>query len=306
MNENTNQQKALKKWNWGGFLLTPLWSIRHGVWFGLLSLIPLFGIFVSFIIGSKGNQKAWQKNKYESLNLFLKTQKLWSVAAVFIWGATVLFATGFFSYNLNYSEGMKKGLEIANSNHKLIQYFGRPIQKASFFQGSYNFEKDNKASTFILDFKAKGPLKTGYIHEEFVKKNGIWIASKISFKDDQDKLHPIIDSSPYIESQPEPSNENSKDVIGQTLEKITQNGDGFIVFVRSDLYNDFIQASTVKSENNQTAFFIEYNEGSIPTEKNIFRSKQLYSKEQVDMFFKNYASGSDELIDLIEWQETSL
>lgn len=31
----------IKKWNWGAFLLKVIWSIRHGVWFGLLMFVPI-------------------------------------------------------------------------------------------------------------------------------------------------------------------------------------------------------------------------------------------------------------------------
>lgn len=69
----------IKGWNWGAFLLGPIWGIFNRVWVSLLILIPvpLLGLIFSFILGAKGNEWAWQSKKWESLKQFHETQRKW-------------------------------------------------------------------------------------------------------------------------------------------------------------------------------------------------------------------------------------
>ena len=134
MNKQIDIPEQIKRWNWGAFLLTPFWCIRHGVWQGLLLLIPLFGLIIPFMLGAKGNQKAWIKNSHEPVEAFLKRQKHWGFAGLAIWIVVLVTVLGSLSYSLNYSDGIKMGLEIANSNKRLTGYFGKSIEKSSFFK----------------------------------------------------------------------------------------------------------------------------------------------------------------------------
>ena len=121
MNKQIEIPKELKRWNWGAFLLAPLWCMRHGIWQGLLLLVPFFGFLIPFFLGAKGNQKAWAKNSHEPVEVFLKRQKRWSFAGAAIWTVFLVTIAGSLSYSLNYSEGMKMGLEVANSNKRLME-----------------------------------------------------------------------------------------------------------------------------------------------------------------------------------------
>lgn len=55
------EPRNLDSFNWGAFLLNWIWSIGHGVYWGLLSLIPYVGIIPAIILGVKGNREAWTK-----------------------------------------------------------------------------------------------------------------------------------------------------------------------------------------------------------------------------------------------------
>ena len=69
----------IKGWNWGAFLIAPIWGIFNRVWIALLGFIPipLLGLIISFILGAKGNELAWQSKKWESIEHFYRTQRKW-------------------------------------------------------------------------------------------------------------------------------------------------------------------------------------------------------------------------------------
>ena len=76
-------------WNWGAFLLTWVWGIGNRVWLALLALIPfpLVGLAMAILLGVKGNEWAWQSKKWESIQQFRKTQRIW-----LYWGIAALLA----------------------------------------------------------------------------------------------------------------------------------------------------------------------------------------------------------------------
>ena len=85
-NDSVNIPKEIRGWNWGGFLLSWIWGIGNNVWIALLALIPYVGIVMAIILGIKGNEWAWQKKKWDSIETFKKTQRTWAN-----WGAGVFF-----------------------------------------------------------------------------------------------------------------------------------------------------------------------------------------------------------------------
>ena len=77
-------ESELKKWNWGAFLLGPIWGIGHGVFRSLLTLVPIYGIYEWIMLGRQGNRWAWEKRRWDSVESFRKTQRKWAM-----WGAIV-------------------------------------------------------------------------------------------------------------------------------------------------------------------------------------------------------------------------
>ena len=78
----------LKGWNWGAFLLTWIWGVGNEVWLALLALIPLpmIRLAMAIILGIKGNEWAWRSKKWDSIEHFRRTQRIW-----LIWGIVALF-----------------------------------------------------------------------------------------------------------------------------------------------------------------------------------------------------------------------
>jgi hypothetical protein len=79
----------LQGWNWGAFLLTWVWGIGNKVWLSLLALIPIpmAGLAVAILLGIKGNEWAWQFKKWDSIEQFRRTQRIW-----IYWGIASLIA----------------------------------------------------------------------------------------------------------------------------------------------------------------------------------------------------------------------
>lgn len=112
--KNATVPNEIKKWNWGAFLLSWIWAIAHKAWIGLIALLPfvIMGIIAPFteksdeagglfiitfgmmvVLGIKGNEWAWQNNKWNSVEEFLSIQRRWSRVALIIIG--ILFILGF-------------------------------------------------------------------------------------------------------------------------------------------------------------------------------------------------------------------
>ena len=97
----------IKEWNWGAFLLTPIWGISNRIWKTLLLLIPVpfVPLVISCVFGAKGNEWEWKKKRWDSIEHFRRTQRTWrnwgigvTVAPIILYAVlllcTVLFAGG--------------------------------------------------------------------------------------------------------------------------------------------------------------------------------------------------------------------
>jgi len=88
MQEDSITKREVKKWNWGAFLLTFIWGIGNRVYISLLALIPIVNIVMAVILGVKGNEWAWRKNRSLSLAEFKQLQKSWAK-----WGIIIIAIT---------------------------------------------------------------------------------------------------------------------------------------------------------------------------------------------------------------------
>ena len=72
----------LGHWNWGAAFLTLWWGIYYRVWISFLIFVPVVGQFWWVVMGVKGNEWAWQKNKWLSVEEFKKAQRKWMPWAI--------------------------------------------------------------------------------------------------------------------------------------------------------------------------------------------------------------------------------
>lgn len=80
----------VKRWSWGAFGLSIFWGLYHRVWFSLLGLIPLVGIGVMIYLGIKGNELAWRRNRWKSVEDFHRSQLKWGIAGVIVFVITTI------------------------------------------------------------------------------------------------------------------------------------------------------------------------------------------------------------------------
>lgn len=303
MNKHINIPVQIRCWNWGAFLLTPFWCIRHRIWLGLLLFIPFFWLIIPFILGAKGNQKAWIKNTHESVDVFLKRQKYWGFAGLTIWIVSLLISLGSLSYSLNYSDGMKMGIEIANSNKRLSRYFGKSIKKSSFFNGAYNYIISPKNSTLSVAFDAIGTQNSGHIHLKCEKRDDDWIATEMAFIDAKSKTCQII-NSPTLKSSFFKKTPYAKTTLENILNRMIQEKDGYVILLRSKENNDFIQTATERLDDGDVVFSLVYSDEYTEWNKQLYQSKNLIpNKEEIVKIFSLYAAGNDLHLDSIEWDK---
>lgn len=67
----------IKGWNWGAFVFNWIWGMYYSVWFSLLVFLPFVAIIFAIILGMKGNEMAWRARKWESVEVFLASQRKW-------------------------------------------------------------------------------------------------------------------------------------------------------------------------------------------------------------------------------------
>jgi len=83
--------EGIRGWSWGAFLLNFIWAIANKTWVGLLTLIPILGWIMPFVLGFKGREWAWENNKWDSVEHFNRVQNRWSYWAVVITVLPVVF-----------------------------------------------------------------------------------------------------------------------------------------------------------------------------------------------------------------------
>lgn len=81
-NKSTPVPSEIRGWNWGAFLISPLWCMTNQVWFGLLSCLPVIGLPINLLLGLKGNTWAWRSRPWASVPAFKSHQRGWTIAGL--------------------------------------------------------------------------------------------------------------------------------------------------------------------------------------------------------------------------------
>jgi hypothetical protein len=176
-----NIPAEIKKFNWGAFFLTFFWSVRHGVWVGLLAVLPFFGLIMGLFLGFKGNALAWEINMYTSTEEFISSQKLWGIIGVSFW---LLFAA-VFVYSVFFSGTIKTALELVNDNEQAIEYFGSPIKKRLTFINSVSSYRTLNLAKIEAKFGVEGYKQKGYVFIRALKENNVWSVKELVVMDNK-------------------------------------------------------------------------------------------------------------------------
>lgn len=95
--------------NWGACIVTPIWGLCNNSPIACLSLVLGFIPFVGWLLcmifsiycGVKGNEWAWAKKDWPSLQEFHRVQKLWALWAIGIEVAIIIISVVVFSVAMN-------------------------------------------------------------------------------------------------------------------------------------------------------------------------------------------------------------
>jgi Cytochrome oxidase complex assembly protein 1 len=172
----------IDRWNWGAFLLNWIWGVGNNTFIALLTLIPVVGIVMLFVLGAKGSRWAWRNGRWESVAHFKRVQRLWAIWGAIIWiGVIALFGglIGGSFYLLRHSEAYQLGVSKVQASPVAVNILGTPIS-AGYPLGSINF--NGGSGTAVLSFAASGPKAAGVVLLEAVKKDGVWSITRLMLK----------------------------------------------------------------------------------------------------------------------------
>jgi len=180
MENNSGQGKQtvvpaeVDRWNWGAFMLTWLWGLGNSTPLALLALVPCVGFAMPFVLGARGSAWAWQNKRWESVEQFRRTQRLWGVAGLGQIGSLVCLAVvGFFLAELGFkhSDAYQLAYRQLASDPRATSVLGTPID-SGFMSGEL---KTNGASGCAdISFSVTGPKAHGTLYSQARKELGTW------------------------------------------------------------------------------------------------------------------------------------
>ncbi len=95
---NKTVPEEIKRWNWGAFMFNIIWGFGNRSYLPLLVFVPLLNLVWIFVCGLKGNEWAWQKGDYDSVETFMKVQETWNRAGFIYFIVSIIFAVIFFLF----------------------------------------------------------------------------------------------------------------------------------------------------------------------------------------------------------------
>ncbi len=187
----------IDRWNWGAFLLNWIWGVGNNTFIALLTLVPLVGFIMPFVLGAKGSRWAWRNGRWDSVEHFKRVQSKWAIWGVVVWlGAIALFGSIFGGtfFLLSHSEAYRLGVAKLEANPAAANLLGTPIVAGRPF-GSIKIS--NGAGTAALSSSASGPRAAGTVFLQAVKKDGVWSLTRLILKlDGHDSAIDLINGGP--------------------------------------------------------------------------------------------------------------
>ncbi len=86
-------QKTISGWNWGAFVLYPIWGFFNGCWWAFLIWFFFgFTIIPAIVFGICGSKWAWENKTWASEQDFISTQSSWATWGIIIFCINMFFA----------------------------------------------------------------------------------------------------------------------------------------------------------------------------------------------------------------------
>ena len=172
----------IDRWNWGAFLLNWIWGVGNNTFIALLTLIPLVGLVMIFVLGAKGSRWAWRNGHWDSVEHFKHVQRRWAIWGVVFWvGAIALFFGIFGSvfFLLKHSEAYQLGVARLQASPVAASLLGTPITAGN---PAGTIAVSPGSGNAILSFSASGPKAAGIVFLQAVKKDGVWSITRLTLK----------------------------------------------------------------------------------------------------------------------------
>ena len=186
----------IDRWNWGAFLLNWIWGVGNNTFIALLTLIPVFGLIMPFVLGAKGSGWAWRNGRWDSVEHFKRVQRLWAIWGAIIWLGVVALFCGIIGggfYLLRHSEAYELGASKLQASTEAADVLGTPIS-TGLPLGSIS--TNGTTGRAILSFSATGTKATGRVFLEAINKAGVWSLTKLTLKvDGHDSVIDLIRQS---------------------------------------------------------------------------------------------------------------
>lgn len=179
--ENTSGQgkqaavpAEIRGWNWGAFLLNGIWGLGNTTYVALLVLIPFFGIAMPFVLGAKGNEWAWQNQRWTSVAHFKATQRKWARWGVGLWLVFGLAVAGLFvgiTSALKDSEPYRHASALLKRDLRVAARYGFPLSTGL---PSGSFKISGPDGTASMQFSVEGFMGEGTAYVEARRRLGRW------------------------------------------------------------------------------------------------------------------------------------
>ncbi len=172
----------IDRWNWGAFLLNWIWGIGNNTFIALLSLIPLVGVVMMFVLGAKGSRWAWRNGHWDSVEHFKRVQRRWAIWGAVVWIASLVLVVGIFVgvfSILRHSEAYQLGVARLQNSPIAAKLLGTPISTGNP-TGSLRIR--NSSGTAMLSFSVSGSRASGVVVLQAIKKDGVWSLTKLTLK----------------------------------------------------------------------------------------------------------------------------
>jgi hypothetical protein len=169
----------IRRWNWGAFLLNWIWGAANGVYIAFLMFVPLVNVVMIFVLGAKGSEWAWRKERWRDVEHFRRVQRLWAIWGFVAWGGVIVFYGGFFLvFALMFPklEAYTMAVVRLMDSQAAISELGRPIQPG-FPWGRYSTTGDRGEAE--LSFSATGPKGHGTVYVSAIKTAGSWRLTRL-------------------------------------------------------------------------------------------------------------------------------
>ena len=165
----------IRGWNWGAFLLNWIWGLGNNTFIALLMFVPVVNLVMPFVLGAKGNAWAWQNAKWENVDHFRRTQRIWTWAGLGVWAGLVTFffviLWGIISF-MHDSEPYRHSLAMVRDNPRVEQALGTPIEPGFLVNGKIDY--DGNTGFAELNYDISGPKGGATVYLDAEQEHGRW------------------------------------------------------------------------------------------------------------------------------------